>query len=336
MTSRRDAIRAAFSVRPDETLSADNIPAAPSRVPAGSVQSLKSTFSAVERENEELRERLSTGNLAIEIDPSLVDPSPYPDRFEEQDLVPYEVFKASLAARGQEVPILVRVHPAKPNRYQCAYCHRRLRATRELGMKVRAIVRPMSDEDLATAQGVENSEREDLSFIDRAVFSKRLEDAGFDRSVVQAALSIDRAEASKLITIANLVPSSVVQAIGRAPRVGRGRWQALTEALKTEGAQGRVTAALNDERFRSLKTDARFLAVLAEATRSEPTPSPSTERNVTARDGRHIAQVKMGEKSVKLTISRASHAGFADFLLDQLPSLFDAYSRRQGSEDDTA
>ena len=44
--------------------------------------------------------------------------------------------------------------------------------------------------------------REDLTFIERAVFAMHLEDAGHDRSVVQEALSIDRAEASKLVSVA--------------------------------------------------------------------------------------------------------------------------------------
>ena len=36
------------------------------------------------------------------------------------------------------------------------------------------------------------------------------------------------------------VPPDLVQAIGRAPKVGRGRWQALSDALKRPGALARV------------------------------------------------------------------------------------------------
>ena len=60
---------------------------------------------------------------------------------------------------------------------------------------MKAIVRALSDDELIIAQGVENSAREDLSFIERAVFALRLETAGRNRVVIQQALAIDRAEA---------------------------------------------------------------------------------------------------------------------------------------------
>ncbi len=74
----------------------------------------------------------------------------------------------------------------------------------------------MSDQDLVVAQGVENSARQDLSFIERAIFAMRLEDAGHSRTVIQEALSIDRAEASKLLAVGRIIPSDVVTTIGRA------------------------------------------------------------------------------------------------------------------------
>ena len=71
-----------FSSKPDEMLSADNKPAVP-RVTAGAVKSLKDTFSGVERDYQDLRDRLTSGLVAIEIDPVLIDPSPFADRFAE-------------------------------------------------------------------------------------------------------------------------------------------------------------------------------------------------------------------------------------------------------------
>ena len=49
--------------------------------------------------------------------------------------------------------------------YQVAYGHRRVRATAILGIKVRAIVRDLTDAELVIAQGQENNARQDLSFI---------------------------------------------------------------------------------------------------------------------------------------------------------------------------
>ena len=47
----------------------------------------------------------------VEIDPSLIDPSPLADRFRDDDDSSFEALKQSIAQRGQEVPILIREHP---------------------------------------------------------------------------------------------------------------------------------------------------------------------------------------------------------------------------------
>ena len=199
MSKRTDTIKSLFTAPHTAPLSADNNAPPPARVSAGAVRSLKDSFSEVEKENQALRDKLAAGVTIIEVDPWLVDPSPVADRFRDDDANADEVLKQSIAQRGQEVPILMRENPIKPGRFQSAYGHRRVRITRELGILVKAILKPLSDEELVIAQGLENGPREDLSFIERAMFAMHIEDAGHKRSVVQDALAIDRAEASKLI-----------------------------------------------------------------------------------------------------------------------------------------
>src|SRR3954468_1866491 len=277
MSKRTDTIKSLFTAPQSNTLSADNVPGALPRVSSGSVRSLKDSFSEVEKENEELRERIASGAVILEIDPSLVDPSPLADRFRDQDDSSFEALKQSIAQRGQEVPILVREHPEAKGRYQSAYGHRRVRATRELGISVKAILRSLTDEALVVAQGLENAPREDLSFIERASFAMHIEDAGHSRSVVQDALSVDRAEASKLLAVARSVPAEVIQAIGKAPKVGRGRWQSFAELIKDSAALKRVRAAIAEPKFTERETDARFLAAFSAATRpsrGEPRKEP--------------------------------------------------------------
>lgn len=334
MSKRTDAIRSMFAVKPSEMLSADNEPPRLARVSAGSVRSLRDTFSGVERENEELRAQLASGQVAIELDPHLIDPSPLADRFVEQDAASFEALKASIEERGQEIPILVREHPDFVGRYQSAYGHRRVQAARALGIFVRAYVRNLSDEELVIAQGVENSAREDLSFVERAVFAARLEASGFERGVIQTALSIDRAEVSKLVAVAKSIPSDLVEAIGRAPKIGRGRWLTLADALKNAAAlkRARSTAATND--FGGQSTDERFLTVLSAANKATGMPPQSPpRRSVTSRDGAEIAQVTLSGTKLKLTMKSAATEGFAAYLVDQLPDLFEAYAATVDPED---
>jgi ParB family transcriptional regulator, chromosome partitioning protein len=328
VSKRTDTIRSLFTAPHSGALSADNAPHALPRMSSGSVRSLKDSFSGVERENEELRERIASGAVVIEIDPLLVDPSPVIDRFRDGDDTSFETLKRSIGQRGQEVPILVREHPKVSGRYQSAYGHRRVRAARELGIPVKAVLRSLSDEALVVAQGLENAPREDLSFIERAVFAMHIEDAGHDRSVVQDALSVDRAEASKLLSVARSVPPDIIKAIGRAPKVGRGRWQSLTDVLRDPGALKRARAAIAQPDFLGRASDLRFLAVLSatsEDSEQDPDGAMSLPRAIVGSSGQKIARVQHSDRELKLTIDREVHAAFAAYLVQQLPGLFDTF-----------
>jgi len=318
---------------PEDTASAENKQTA--RVSSGAVRSLKDTFSDVEREYQALREQLATGSVAIELDPASVDPSPFSDRFEEQDSEADASLKQSIANNGQEIPILVREHPTKPGRYQTAYGHRRVRVTRSLGIKVKAYVRELTDEDLVVAQGIENSGREDLSFIERAAFAFTLESAGFQRSVIQSALSIDRAEVSKLIAVAKAVPADIQKAIGRAPKVGRGRWQALAEVAVDPQALVRIRETADTDALRRAHTNDRLSLLLAAAKkRNAPT---ETKRPVVLHsdEGAEIARFVQTEKLARIEISRVDDEDFADFLASRVPDLYRAYkNERSGLDED--
>lgn len=340
MSKRTDTIKNLFATPHAASLSEDNnMAVAPARVSSGAVRSLKDSFSEVERENQELRDKIAGGAMIVEIDAALVDPSPVSDRFRDDDTASYELLKQSIAQRGQEVPVLVREHPTTPGRYQSAYGHRRVRAARELGVPVRAILKPLSDEALVVAQGLENAPREDLSFIERAIFAMHIEDAGHKRSVVQDALAIDRAEASKLIAVAKAIPHDLINAIGKAPKIGRGRWQTFAEMLADPGAIGRSRAVFSDPSLAKGDTNSRFLAAFNAAVRRvETDPSRRSQAQpVVDRDGQCIAQVQRTDRDLRLSIDKSVPATFADFLVEQLPHLFEAFTKSdRGKENEEA
>ncbi|MDG3577708.1 ParB/RepB/Spo0J family partition protein, partial [Rhizobium sp. YJ-22] len=110
------------------------------RVSAGAVGALRNTLAHITKDGR-----------VVELDPAAIDPSPYPDRLGgAEDSAAIEQLAASIARNGQEVPVLVRPHPERANRYQTIYGHRRVRAIAGLGQgqKVRAIVRDLTDEEL--------------------------------------------------------------------------------------------------------------------------------------------------------------------------------------------
>jgi ParB family chromosome partitioning protein len=91
-----------------------------------------------------------------------------------------------------------------------------------------------------------------LSFIERAAFALTLEEAGFQRSVIQSALSIDRAEVSKLIAVAKAVPADSAE----GGRVARPRSAVLDGSPLADAVVRLKALTLRKEARKATQTDA--------------------------------------------------------------------------------
>ncbi|PIK69500.1 plasmid partitioning protein RepB, partial [Methylobacterium frigidaeris] len=223
---RKDALRAALGARSLDRETAPELPAgnpaeaveAPPEAPrplvrSGAVGAMGRSLGRIASAAAEARAMVASGDRVVELDPALIDGSFVQDRL-TGDPAEHAAFVELIRERGQQVPILVRPHPSAEGRYQVAYGHRRLRAAAELGRPVRAVVKALSDEDLVVAQGQENSARADLSYIERALFAIALEDRGFDRATIMAALAVEKTQLSRLLGIGRAVPAALVAAVG--------------------------------------------------------------------------------------------------------------------------
>lgn len=95
----------------------------------------------------------------------------------------------SIRSQGLHSPILIR--PAN-ERYECVFGHRRILAHRLLGeLKIRSMVKEMTDDQVFETRAVENDQREDLNPIERAKTYKRLRDR-FNMSNRQIAQKMGR------------------------------------------------------------------------------------------------------------------------------------------------
>lgn len=293
----------------------------PTRIGAGPVRSMGLTLDRLQHEERALREALAGGAAVVELDPALIAASFAADRFESEES-DGGTLRRSIEDHGQETPILVRPHPQEAGRFQVAYGHRRLRACAALGIKVRAVVRALTDAELVVAQGSENAARVDLSFIEKASFARALEDRGFERTVIMQALATDKTELSKLISAARGVPEDIVRAIGAAPRTGRRRWSALAEALADKPARERARKAALSAAEKGQDSDARFVAALAAASRAPASvvPSPAARTWVNAA-GRPLARAERKKSGLVLSIDPAAAPGFDEFLLSRLDDL---------------
>ncbi|MFS8048712.1 plasmid partitioning protein RepB [Rhizobium sp. BR 314] len=335
MSKRTQSIRSLFAAGVEDTQQSENRGAV-QRVTSGAVRSLQDTFSEVEREYEALKQSIGEGALPVELNPLLIDPSPFSDRFADQDATAIEALKASMIEHGQQMPILVRPHSTEPGRYQVAYGHRRLRAAAELGITVNAYIRELDNDRLAVAQGIENSAREDLSFIERAAFAHKLEAAGFQRPLIQSALSVDRAEVSKLIAVVQAVPEWIIVAIGRAPKVGRGRWLELADLLKAEQSEAKLRKATTDRTFAHKGSDDRFAAVIRALKTLDKGAKAAAVAPLVARatTGSQIAKLSLSAKHCNIQISRERDEAFAAFLMSQLPALYESFRKDKSLQEE--
>jgi len=312
----RDALREMLTTgRPSDAPGSEQ---PPKRVPSGAVKAMNLGLQRLSKEAEDakiLRAQLERGELVLDLDPGLVDGSFVADRISGASDPDFEALKAGISEHGQQVPILVRPHPAIPGRFQAAYGHRRLRAANELNRPVRAIVRSLSDVELVVAQGKENNERRDLTFIERALFAAHLEERDFDRGTIQAALGVDKPEVSRLISVATTISSDLILAIGPAPKVGRPRWLALAERLSDSGAAQKVKAVLSTDPFQQADSDGRFNLVFAALQPKRPGASSETYK---MEGGRTLARLERSGKTLRLTTNVPA---FREFLEARLPEL---------------
>lgn len=306
----------------ETSVEASPAPPSSSRVP-GVIGATKRTLAEFREERDHLR-ALVEGGGEVELDPKLIDPSPFPDRLKDDNDASFEAFKALIASEGQLLPILVRKHPSDHQRYQVAYGHRRLRAARELGLKVKAKIGNLDDRQIAIAQGMENSARQDLTWAEKALFALAMEGAGIKARDIRASLAVDDPELARFRAICRVVPEDIMRAIGRAPRAGRTRWVALSKACKDAGALSRIRETLAGAK--GSNSDDRFVLALNAA--SARASQRASDIDVCDTSGRKLGTASFKPGEVKIIVKQSLAPGFSEFFQDELPALVARYSER--------
>jgi len=288
--------------------------------PTGAVRAMNLSLGKLGEEAaaaKSLREYLASGQTVVELEPGLVEMSFIRDRIPIDNDADFDTLKLSIQESGQQVPILVRPHPAKTNTYQAAYGHRRLKAALDLAIPVKAIVRDLTDEELVLAQGQENGPRLDLSFIERALFAHRMQQHGFDRDTIAKALTTDKPEISRLLQVAQTVDPEIILAIGPAPKVGRPRWLALAEKLKDETLLRKAQSETCSSTFSAAETNKRF-ENLWKSLEPTKTSTRDTVETVRTKKGLPVASMIHARNAVRITVTSPA---FADFLVKKMAAL---------------
>lgn len=311
-------------------------PAVP-RSASGAIKAMGLSLSSITREVEEakaLRQALEDGERVVSLDTALISSSFVSDRLseDERDDEDFLALVESIREGGQQAPILVRPHPDKPEHYQVAYGHRRLRAARRLGQPVKALVRTLSDDQLVLAQGKENAERRNLSFIERALFAKALSERGFDRKIVGEALAVQKSELSRLLQVADAVPERFVRAIGPAPKAGRERWMALGQQFVSGGAAVKAEDEIGSEKFRAAVSDERFRLLFDRLSRKQPVAKAKAE-DLKGSDGKLIARVNRSGKGLRIEFPADIPPAFAEGVAARLKEDYARFLSEEGTRD---
>ncbi len=281
----------------------------------------------------------------VALDPAKIERSPFRDRFDEDAEAEkeLEVLKLSIAAEGQKIPVLVRPHPVKSGHYQLAYGYRRLAAIKAMmeeaerpeTVKIKAYVRELTDRQLIEEQSLENGVRENLTWIEQAMWAVQLKSAGLSHRGICPILGLSEAGVSHLFRVTSVVPEDIIYAIGRARTVGRPKWTALAEALKDPAAIERVRGAVKADAFRQADGPGRIALALRAATApaQRETAAEAAEPQDFAMDGRLFGRMKSTAAGVTLIIP-PKEAAFAQWLAGRMPELmrtFDAGENKGGS-----
>lgn len=341
---RRDELKALFTGRPGgpiapETKSVEPPPPAepaasrgtePQRAASGAVRAMGLSLGSLAREAEEarnLRQAIEDGERIVELDCALISSSFVEDRFARGETDgEFMGLVDSIRESGQQVPILVRPHPDRPGHFQTAYGHRRLAAVRSLDRKVKAIVRPLTDDELVLAQGKENAERRDLTFIERAFFAQALVQRGFARKVVEDALGVQKSEVSRLLQVADSIPLHIARDIGPAPKVGRERWMALGAIFAARPAAEEIAGdEAASQRFRAAETNRRFQMLFDRLSRKQK-PKPDRGEPLSGRDGKAFGKVYFGGGKPRIEFTTPVPE---DFLATVTSLIEEAWNARQ-------
>ncbi|TIQ37080.1 MAG: plasmid partitioning protein RepB [Mesorhizobium sp.] len=292
--------------------------------PVGAIsQSLENINSRAQRA-EEIERKLSEGQAVVELDPTLIDESIVIDRLGVSDEAQASLV-AQIREHGQQVPILVRPHPQDGGRYQVAYGHRRLRAVRQLGRPVRAVVRDLTDAQLVISQGQENNSRSDLSYIERCYFAVKLETKGFSRDIIMASLGVDKAALSKMIALVARLPPEIIEAIGTAESFGRQRWAELADLLEDRGKRARALKAIQEPEFAVRTSDERFRAIHDLVRTSTRKPDQTVW---TAANGSRLVKINDSETKMTLAFDKRVEPEFASFVRERLQALYDEFRQK--------
>ena len=266
--SAAPASAAPSPARPSAPMFPGVVPGAGARTAPGQMMQFRSELQAKEQEVERLRQELDGHRDSVPtrlLDPQAVTETPWANRHDATfRSAAFESLKRDILASGGNIqPIRVRpVDGVEGARYEVVFGHRRLRACRELGLPVLAMVDSEVKDDvtLFALMDRENRERADLSPYEQGQAYKRALDAGLfpSRRRLAEALEVSHTWVSNVLAVAEL-PQAIVECFQSPLEVQHRHAKVIGEALARDN-RGVLRRA---EKLRQLPNQLSASAVVA-------------------------------------------------------------------------
>lgn len=259
-------------------------------------------------------------NRIVELDPSHIHSAGVEDRM-DGGLRDIDALAASIRAVGQKIPILVRPHPQRRGEYEIVAGRRRLEACRIAGLPVRAEIQALDERELVIGQAIENIAREDLTYIERARVAVRMVDeVGLPQSAIDEAFSCGKTDRSRYLKIGRGLSGDILSWIGKAPSVGRPRWERLVKLVARDSeAEPRMRAtieALKDEAA-NLTSDQRFARIWHAAGQlPEPADDRQLPDDLVSVEGlsEPVARVRKSKDGLEITLFDGTKDGLLEWV----------------------
>jgi ParB family transcriptional regulator, chromosome partitioning protein len=124
------------------------------------------------------------------------------------------------------------------------------------------------------------------------------------------------------------IPTTIIDAIGPAPEIGRKRWLPLAELFQNDASVlEKAKAFIKTPAFNARDTNERFNALVEELTRKDRA-ARAEPAHWEAPDTRVRATINFTSKRCTLQIDRNVDAGFAEFVVNSLDGLYAKYTGR--------
>ena len=274
--------------------------------------------------------RLIEGETVVSLDPALVDDSPVADRLDD-DGTEYAEIREAIRESGQLTPILVRPNPKIEGRFIIVFGHRRTRAARELGIHVRAVVKPMEEVAQVIAQGQENTARSGYSFIEKALYGATLLRMGHTKDTVKSALMVDDTLLSRMLSVAETVPDVVIRGTGAAKSVGRDRWEELKKLISVPGGKDLAAQIVQSDEFIGQQGDARFVHLLSTIKAAQAAARkrgrPKAEISTWAPADKSVsATARSTGTTFDITLKAKNASEFGQYISANLDALYQAFT----------